>query len=274
MHCNCRNQKLFEEEFRRLHCGLKAYWVGETDSTNNDVKEKIRAAEHNVAVALVADRQTAGRGTRGRRWESAPVSVLLTVGIALPVGTKDIAGLSLVVGAACVKVLRSKNEAVRLKWPNDIWVSNGKVAGILCEVVRNKKQMLHAVVGIGVNICLNDAAIPTTDVPAAALIERRVPDGEADRLRVEVAAALSEAVEKACAHFDSSTIASLQVEWRQMDAFSEKKVLLILPSGRCIEGTVAGIGQQGELLFSDASGQIRTYTDARIRPLAMEKRKQ
>lgn len=274
MHCNCRNQKLFDEVLCKLSSGLQAHWVDETSSTNDDVKTKIRAAEENVAVALVADRQTAGRGTRGRRWESADVSVLLSVGVALPEGTKNVSGLSLVAGAACVEALRATNAAVRLKWPNDIWIRDGKAAGILCEIVRNKKQSMHAVVGIGVNICLDDAEIAATDAPAAALLNRPVSEDDAERLRIEVAAALGAAVEKACANFGAASLCALQARWPQLDAFSGRKVLLTSPAGQYLEGTVAGIGACGELLFADASGQVRAYTDARIRPLAKEKGKQ
>ena len=175
MHCNWVKQKSFASALLDAQSCLEAHWVEETASTNDDVKEWVRKADEDIAVALVTDRQTAGRGTRGRRWTAPAASVLLTVGVPLSVSEGDLSGLSPVVGAACAESLWKLNPDVRLKWPNDLWIGNGKAAGILCELVRNRAHRLHAVVGIGVNMCLGKIGVPTTDVPAAAVLVQ-LPD--------------------------------------------------------------------------------------------------
>ena len=76
MHCNWVKQKSFSSALLEAQSCLEAHWVEETASTNDDVKEWVKKADEDIAVALVTDRQTAGRGTRGRRWTAPAASVL------------------------------------------------------------------------------------------------------------------------------------------------------------------------------------------------------
>lgn len=270
MHCNCSNQKPFEEALRRRGSTLAACWVSETASTNDDAKILIREAQEDVSIAIVADRQTAGRGTRGRVWTTPTVSLLLTVAVPLSEMTEDFSGLSLVVGAACVRVLQRFNPLVRLKWPNDLWVEDGKAAGILCEIIRNRSRKMHAVVGIGVNICLGEERIPMADTPVAALFKQKPQAGCVREFRIETAALLSAEIETVCRQFGPEAMASLRECWSELDAFAGRNVLLTLPSGEFVKGRVGGIGTRGELLFTDLLGRKTVLTDARIRPLETE----
>lgn len=269
MHCNCSNQKPFEEALRFRASNLLAFWLGETGSTNDEGKALVRQATENVAAVIVADHQSTGRGTRGRVWNAPAVSLLLTVIVPLPVQIVDFSGLSLVVGATCVQVLKKINPLVRLKWPNDLWIGDGKVAGILCELVRNRNRRLHAVVGIGVNICLGESSF-MTDTPVSALVDSFPNSWCEQKFRIETAAHLSVEIEKVCRKFDSDALLSVREHWTKLDAFAGRKVLLTLPTGESIEGQVTGIGMQGELLFADTKGQVGAFADARIRPLATE----
>lgn len=270
MHCNCSNQKPFEEALRCRGSTLAACWVSETASTNDDAKRLIREAQDDVSIAIVADRQTAGRGTRGRVWTTPAVSLLLTVAVPLSEMIEDFSGLSLVVGAACAQVLQRFNLSIRLKWPNDLWIEDGKVAGILCEIIRNRSRKMHAVVGIGINICLGKERIPVVDTPVAALFEQLLQAEVAREFRIETAALLSREIESVCRQFNPKSMTSLQACWPELDAFAGRNVLLTLPSGELVKGRVRGIGTRGELLFTDLSGRETVLTDARIRPLETE----
>jgi len=274
MHCNCAKQKSFAFALRDAQSCLEAHWVDETASTNDDVKEWVRNAQKDVRIALVADRQSAGRGTRGRSWTAPAASVLLTVSVPLSVSQDCISGLPLVVGAACAESLWTINDNVRLKWPNDLWIGNGKVAGILCELVRNRAYRLHAVVGIGVNMCLGDKGVPTTDVPAMALLAQLPDARQLEVLRVRTAAGLGASIERVCNRYSRSMVKGLQERWSQLDALADKPVELTLPSGEILQGRTAGISDGGELLFIDALGRTRMFADARIRPLLTNREKQ
>lgn len=100
------------------------------DSTNSELMR--RARDGRVApVLLVAERQTAGRGRLGRHWFSAaqdnqaPQTVpCLTFSIGLPLMPLDWSGLSLAVG---LSIVQSLHPALRLKWPNDVWLERRKL---------------------------------------------------------------------------------------------------------------------------------------------------
>ena len=82
-------------------------------------------------VLLVAETQTAGRGRLGRQWHSgARAGEVLTFSLGMPLRMADWSGLSLAVG---VSVAQSLHPSLQLKWPNDVWLQERKLAGILIE---------------------------------------------------------------------------------------------------------------------------------------------
>lgn len=157
---------------RELQSALAASWPGiavdvvaSCPSTNTALVERARGGDTAPRV-LVAEQQTAGRGRQGRAWVSVPGGSL-TFSIAVPYAPADWQGLSLVVGTVVAEALdpacaNSQDPRVALKWPNDLWLSEGrgrgrKLAGILIETVASGAQRV-AVIGIGVNVL--SAALP------------------------------------------------------------------------------------------------------------------
>ena len=118
-------------------------WFGEVDSTNRVAADLVRAgAAHGLVVG--ADHQTAGRGRRGRGWESRPGSSLLVSVVLRPVPPL----VTLAAGVAAAEACRAvAGVAARLKWPNDVLSDEGKLGGILSEQVGDA-----AVVGLGLNL--------------------------------------------------------------------------------------------------------------------------
>ena len=103
-------------------------------------------------VLLAAEEQTAGRGQRGRRWESAPgddVTFSLSRHVLRP--ARELASLSLVAGVAAASALRALGvAAASVKWPNDLLVGGAKLGGILVET-RASAPGTRAVFGVGIN---------------------------------------------------------------------------------------------------------------------------
>src|SRR6185503_17446648 len=112
------------------------------------------AEEGAASVLLAAEEQTAGRGRRGRRWESAAradVTFSLSRHVRRPV--RELASLSLVAGVAAAKALRTLGvAAASVKWPNDLVAEGAKLGGILVET-RAEAHGTRAVFGVGIN-CL------------------------------------------------------------------------------------------------------------------------
>jgi hypothetical protein len=117
--------------------GFTVEAVAEIDSTNTELMRRARAGLI-PPVLLVAERQTAGRGRLGRPWQSAQQggddAASLTFSLGLPLAPRDWSGLSLAVGVSVAESLDPSGDAkVALKWPNDLWVDDRKLAGILIE---------------------------------------------------------------------------------------------------------------------------------------------
>lgn len=148
-------------------------------STSDRARQLVEGARRLPAI-VVADRQSAGRGRRGRRWESDSTRGLWLTAAFAGQGSEDPA-LPLRVGLAASRALEALVPAVRVqvKWPNDLVVGDRKLGGILCE------GMVDAVlIGIGLNLHHAEAELPVeVDPPATSLVlqnrGRPVPRGSA-----------------------------------------------------------------------------------------------
>lgn len=137
----------------------KIIYHKQIDSTNTELSRMaLRGASHGTVV--LADAQTAGKGRRGRRWES-PVGENIYMSLLLrPEMQPEKAPMLTLVMAYCVaKVLKKQGfEKVQIKWPNDLVLSGKKVCGILTEMSLDGNQIQHVIVGVGINV--NNQAFP------------------------------------------------------------------------------------------------------------------
>lgn len=135
-------------------------------STSDRARELVQSGLPLPAL-VVADRQSAGRGCRGRRWESdTPLGLWLTA--ALAAAPSSSAVLPLRIGLVLARALESLVPGLRLsvKWPNDLTASGGKLGGILCERAGDA-----VLVGIGLNLAHTHADLPSgLDAPATSLL--------------------------------------------------------------------------------------------------------
>ncbi|MEO7549170.1 MAG: biotin--[acetyl-CoA-carboxylase] ligase, partial [Ramlibacter sp.] len=136
--------------------GFTVEVLPQVDSTNTELMRRARAGQTDP-VLLVAERQTAGRGRLGRDWHSGAGDAL-TFSLALPLAPADWSGLSLAVG---VSLAESLHPDIRLKWPNDLWLADRKLGGILIETAsfgQAGQARRYAVVGVGINLVAREVA--------------------------------------------------------------------------------------------------------------------
>jgi BirA family transcriptional regulator, biotin operon repressor / biotin---[acetyl-CoA-carboxylase] ligase len=139
--------------------------VDETGSTNADLMAKLKDMPRTAPASAasispfvrVAYLQTAGRGRRGRAWIAQPGNALLfSTACVLPRPPEGLAGLSLAVGTGVLEALNqlplSASARLALKWPNDILLDDGKLAGILIETAWHTAKASAVVIGIGINL--------------------------------------------------------------------------------------------------------------------------
>jgi BirA family biotin operon repressor/biotin-[acetyl-CoA-carboxylase] ligase len=133
--------------------------VAETGSTNADLLARAEAGDDIDGSVLLAEFQYAGRGRHGRQWSAPPrTQVALSVGVAgTSVPRPGWGWLTLAVGVAVADALAAQGVEAGLKWPNDVLVNGGKLAGILAEVSAPTQVI---VVGLGLNVTLTADEAP------------------------------------------------------------------------------------------------------------------
>jgi BirA family biotin operon repressor/biotin-[acetyl-CoA-carboxylase] ligase len=201
---------------------------------------------------LVAEHQTHGRGRQGRVWQAAP-GASLTFSLGLPLSPPDWSGLSLAVGVALADALDPLAEGtsprIGVKWPNDLWLLDGKgggrkLGGILIETVAAGARRL-AVIGIGLNVLPMSA---TDAVSGFACIQEIDPDATAPQALARVAKPLVEALLR----FEREGFAAFAAAFARRDMLVGRPVRTTHPE--VPEGVAVGLSPGGGLLVRCADG--------------------
>lgn len=220
-----------------------------TESTNSYLLEK--ASDHmGKRYAVLAEKQESGRGRRGRTWVSPfGKNIYLSLLWSFSGGIGSLEGLSLVIAIAVERALTELgvNDA-KLKWPNDVYLGDKKLAGILLEVSGEYSGYCQVVIGIGLNIKLSAHDAESIDQPWAQLSEYL---GGVNRNAI--AATMISHLIKAIEQFDKQGFELFQDYWSSRDAFLNKEVELILPHMSRF-GIAKGVNAKGELILETESG--------------------
>lgn len=227
----------------------------EIDSTSNHLKST-QSANDSVGVrACLAEWQSSGRGRRGRHWIS-PYGTNLYLSLSVPMSESGIqsGGLSLVAAIAIARSLQSCGvEGLGLKWPNDIFYQECKLAGILLELSGEGGGSYRVVIGVGINLKMPDAAAREIDQPWVDLSQCGVPV-ERNRLAGLVLSELVEVIDT----FNNKGLEVFRREWQKFDLIADRKVKLHIDNAEAITGIARGIDAKGALLVEN-NGITRPY---------------
>src|SRR6266513_455491 len=125
----------------------------ESTTSTLDVAHRLAGQGAPSGTLVIANEQTAGRGRDGKSWQSAPGAGLWLTLIERPTESSGLGVLSLRVGLVAAEALdRFASEPIRLKWPNDLYVDQGKVAGVLVEARWRESAVEWVAIGLGVNV--------------------------------------------------------------------------------------------------------------------------
>ncbi|MEG3858120.1 biotin--[acetyl-CoA-carboxylase] ligase [Microcoleus sp. herbarium12] len=250
------------------------HWLHTLDTcASTNTWAHARADQLHHGDVIFTKQQTSGRGQHDRTWHS-PSGVLTASFVLDNLNPNLLPGLSLAVGLAVIFAMEDLvpecRDMLRLKWPNDVWIDRQKLAGILCEASSGKTFGTRAVVGIGLNRCVDFAAAgldARTIGNAVSLhsIASNVPDELCllARLRhylLELADMFSTADRPA----SKSGLAPLLPQLRRRDALIGCNVAIELAS-ETICGEAAGIDGCGRLLVCLAGDRIQAFTSGRVR---------
>lgn len=213
---------------------------GEIDSTNAEALRLVVAGRA-APFVILAERQTAGRGRRGRAWVS-PFAQNLYYSLVLRIdgGMRQLEGMSLVVGLAVREALISFGITnAGLKWPNDVLVGSSKISGILLELIGDPADVCHVVIGIGINANMQrsdvDQAWTSLSLETGQLVDRN-----------RLAAQLSKSLQRYLLRHSVEGFSALQAEWERAHLWQGHAVSLIA-GANTIDGIVLGIDHQGAL---------------------------
>lgn len=219
------------------------------DSTNAEVI-RLRAAGSNELIVCLADQQTAGRGRRGKPWQSpAGENIYLSLGLMVRGGFASLEGLSLVVGVAIAEALESLGvDGASLKWPNDLQFDGRKLAGILIELQGELEGAAQVVVGIGLNVHMQNA-----QGVEQAWTSLDLASGDSGSIweRNHIASALIEHVLASVDCFSEHGFDTFRDRWQQRDVFKGKMLQSIQGHHR---GIGLGINNAGHYLLETPSG--------------------
>lgn len=246
---------LFSEEIKSLlttkWLGRKILFFDETDSTNNEIK---RIADYNKeGILAIAEHQSAGKGRRGRTWESPAGSGIWMSFLLRPCVTPDKASqITLIAALAAAEAIRKVTglEAY-IKWPNDIVVNNKKIVGILTEMSTQIDYINYVVVGIGINVNTEEFPKDISAYASSLKIE-----GGKNVSRSRIVAELLESFEK---HYETfctdGNLSGIKDEYESMLINRGKDVIIIEKDTQIVRKAL-GIDQSGELLVQDEYGNI------------------
>jgi BirA family biotin operon repressor/biotin-[acetyl-CoA-carboxylase] ligase len=218
--------------------------VDETGSTNADLLARSAAGEDIDGAVLMAEYQTSGHGRLGRHWTTPPRTQLaLSVGVgADAVPTAAWGWLPLATGVAAADALAEvAGIEAGLKWPNDITVGDGKLAGILAEVASPESVI---VVGLGLNVPMTADEAPdaeNTSATSLAMLGASVTDRNILAGNVLRQMAVRFRSWRAAGGADDS----LAADYRRYSSTLGTRVRASMPGGRQIEGVADGIDEMG-----------------------------
>lgn len=226
--------------------------LAEVDSTN-DYLRRAGLAPEEQARACLAERQWAGKGRRGRRWQGQfGANLTLSVARRFELGLSELSGLSLAVGAGMVEMLSELGfTGIGLKWPNDLQHDRKKLAGILIEADGEAQGPVVATIGVGLNLRLSDAIGRQIDQPWTDLW--RI--GGQQLSRNDLAGRLLACLLAVCDRYADQGLAPFLPAWRRFDAFQGLSVRVMRGDQR-IEGDYLGIDQSGGMRLS-CDGEVR-----------------
>lgn len=226
----------------------RCFYFDEIASTNGFMLD--HTTELKNGDVCVAEYQSAGRGRRGRIWVS-PYGHHLYFSLfwTFPQGMAQAMGLSLVVACTLVEVLKSFGvENIGVKWPNDIYLDNKKLAGILIEMSGQADSLCQLIIGVGVNMAMSEAQGKGIDQPWSDLSELvDMPD------KTALVIALQKQLKRDIQLFEREGLAAFKTRWQAADLFYGREIHLLMGE-KSVEGICRGVDEQGAVLLETADG--------------------
>ena len=234
---------------------LDCHFFDSIDSTNLFLSNRPYSKKTQICVTR---QQSDGRGQYGRKWVSQKDGSILFSIRQNFIQEENLSGLSLIIGLAIIKVLKNEYsyQGFKIKWPNDIYFKDSKLAGILLE---NQIQsgIQSVVIGVGLNYNLGKNFNCDTPWIDLSKMQQKIPDIQ------QLIAKLINNILLRIDNFKNHSLLDLELEWDQYDMLHGRK-LKISQSNEIVEGIVTGINDKGGLKVLTKNGVQELYSSKHI----------
>ncbi len=232
------------------------------DSTNQYLLDRMNTLQ--LGDACIAEYQQAGRGRRGRQWFSPfGANLYMSMYWRLEQGPATAMGLSLVIGIVMAETLQQLGaQDVRVKWPNDLYLNDRKLAGILVELTGKTGDAAQIVMGAGINLTMRGPKTAQINQGWINLQEAGIAIN-----RNELAAKLINSLRDVLPLFERDGLAPFTDRWKALDNFIDRPAKLLI-GDREINGVARGIDKHGGLVL-EQDGERKSWIGGEIslRPL-------
>ncbi|OJX14359.1 MAG: biotin--[acetyl-CoA-carboxylase] ligase [Caedibacter sp. 37-49] len=231
------------------------------ESTSHYLKSIMPLENQTVCLS---EYQSMGRGRLGRRWLSPfGHNIYCSLSSIFKKDIVEMSGLSLVVAVLTANALESFNPRLKvgLKWPNDLYMNNQKLGGILIELMGEAYGNCQAIIGIGLNVNMKDIKLAGLDQPWISL--EHITQEKLDRNFI--VGYILRTIFEGLDVFQHKGLEAFLPEWEKYDLLRNQKVSLNTGAGK-VFGIARGVDSQGLLLVEDSTGSIQkfSYGDASL----------
>ncbi|MBB3446322.1 biotin--[acetyl-CoA-carboxylase] ligase [Rhizobium sp. BK379] len=237
---------------RRISLGdIRHEALSDTASTNTECLARARAGDSGL-LWVTAERQTGGRGRRGRPWVSERGNLYASLLLIDPAPMERLASLPLAIAVAVHQAIRRVlppgAEPLEVKWPNDILIGRKKTCGILVEGERLADGRHAVVIGIGINV----SVMPDNPIYPVTCLRDQGSAASPEELFAHLFASMAETLDI----WDGGQgIAEVTARWRAVACGIGEKITVNLPD-RSISGYFAGIDDNGLLMLDTGTGRM------------------
>lgn len=234
--------------------GVRRLILDETDSTNAEARRLAEAAERGP-LWIMARRQSAGRGRRGRAWTSPPGNLAATLLFAQDLSLTQAGFLSIAAGLAVGDALQAlaPEGAVTLKWPNDALLNGRKAAGVLLESAGEGGRVDWMAIGVGMNLAAHPEAAalePGAWTPTSVAAETGAPPPPPEQALCALAAAMAHWLGR----FRAEGSAPLRRAWLARAGQLGGRISARLPR-ETVTGVFADLDENGALVLDTPLGR-------------------
>ena len=231
------------------------------ESTNKTAKQLARNSSAPDGTLIIAEEQENGKGRFDRVWKSPKGGLWFSLILKPNIEPVYCPKLTQIAAATLVKILRKRNIEAFIKWPNDIYLNNKKICGVLSEMKCDIDRIDYVVVGVGINVNVDINSIDSSSldkITSLKIEENR--DFDRTELLVEFLSLFEKLYIEVVEEHNFDNVVSI---CREYSILKNKKVYLITSRGK-EEVTCVGITDDGELVVRDALGNEKQVYSGEI----------